>query len=157
MPAVDATMPFEPIPASVSPRCRAWSLREARSEYTAIRSCTALTLHESTMRSRPSPRRSASSALSRAERTSASRITAAESRGVALAAFSSISRASSAWSRLPQFTPMRTGRSCSIAFSIIVANRASRFEPNPTLPGLMRYFASASAHSRTSASSRWPL
>ena len=150
-------MPFEPIPASVSPRCRAWSLREARSEYTAIRSWTALTLQESTMRSRGSPIRSASRALSRAERTSASRITALASSGEALAAFSSISRASSAWSRLPQFTPIRTGRSCSIAFSIIVANRASRLAPNPTLPGLMRYFSSATAHSRTSASSRCPL
>jgi hypothetical protein len=46
-------------------------------------------------------------------------------------------------SRLPQLTPMRTGLPYSIAFSIITANCGSRFEPLPTLPGLMRYFASA--------------
>ncbi len=61
------------------------------------------------MRSAGSPHSSACRAESRAERTTASRITSAASSGSGRPAFSSIRRASSAWSRLPQFTPMRTG------------------------------------------------
>jgi hypothetical protein len=37
---------------------------------------------------------------------------------------------------------------------MIEANWVSRFLPKPTLPGLMRYFASASAHAG-SRSSNW--
>ena len=61
------------------------------------------------MRSAGRPQSSACCADSSAERITASRITAAASSGAARRALSSISRASSAWSRLPQFTPMRTG------------------------------------------------
>jgi hypothetical protein len=52
---------------------------------------------------------------------------------------------------------MRTGFECSIAFSIMVENCSSRFEPWPTLPGLMRYLSSTRAHSGTCVSSLWPL
>ena len=55
-------------------------------------------------------------------------------------------RVSRSWSRLPQFTPMRTGLALRQATSIISANCGSRLLPRPTLPGLMRYFASACAH-----------
>ena len=50
--ALEATMPLLPMPASVRPRCSGKSERAARSRYTAISSCTPLTLAESTMRSR---------------------------------------------------------------------------------------------------------
>ena len=52
---------------------------------------------------------------------------------------------------------MRTGLPNSMAFSIITTNCGSRLLPLPTLPGLIRYFASACAHSRYSVSSLWPL
>src|SRR5712671_2291769 len=39
----------------------------------------------------------------------------------------------------------------------MVANWSSRFAPLPTLPGLMRYFASARAQSGNCVSSLWPL
>ena len=65
--------------------------------------------------------------------------------GSAARLFSSIIRTSRSWSRLPQFTPMRTGLSLRQAISIISANCESRLLPRPTLPGLMRYLASASA------------
>ena len=55
-------------------------------------------------------------------------------------AFSSISAASSSWSRLPQLTPMRTGLSCFARASTICANWRSLLVALPTLPGLMRYF-----------------
>ena len=61
------------------------------------------------------------------------------------AAFSSIMDASSSWSRLPQFTPMRTTLSWRQAASIICANWRSFLSPLPTLPGLMRYLDSAAA------------
>ena len=63
----------------------------------------------------------------------------------------------SAWSSEPQLAPMRTGLPCLIASSISVANWLSRFLPKPTLPGLMRYFASASAQAGSAVSSWWPL
>ena len=66
-------------------------------------------------------------------------------------------RASNSGSRLPQLTPMRTGLPCSSAASIMVANWSSRFAPLPTLPGLMRYLASARAQSGNCFSSLWPL
>ena len=107
--AVEATMPFDPMPASVSPRWSAYSQRSARLRYTAIRSCTWLILQEITMRSAGKPHASAWRADSSAERITASRITASASCGSDRLAFSSIMRASSSGSRLPQLTPMRTG------------------------------------------------
>jgi hypothetical protein len=62
-------------------------------------------------------------------------------------------RVSRSWSSEPQFTPMRTGFWYWQANSIISANCGSRLEPLPTLPGLMRYFANASAQSGYSRSS----
>ena len=73
--------------------------------------------------------------------------------GAARELFSSIMRVSRSWSRLPQFTPMRTGLPYLQANSIISANCGSRLLPRPTLPGLMRYLASASAQSGYSRSS----
>ena len=64
------------------------------------------------------------------------------------AAFRSISRAARSWSRLPQLTPIRTGRSKRSAASTISSNCRSRFSPKPTLPGLMRNLASACGHLR---------
>src|SRR6267143_1042423 len=52
---------------------------------------------------------------------------------------------------------MRTGLSLRQAISIRVANCSSRLAPRPTLPGLIRYFASARAQSGCSARSLWPL
>src|SRR5476649_627339 len=52
---------------------------------------------------------------------------------------------------------MRTGFPYLHAISIMVANCSSRFDPLPTLPGLMRYLASASAHSGYWLSRRCPL
>ena len=155
--ALEATMPLLPMPASVRPRCSAWPLRVARSRYTATSSCTPLTLQLSTMRSAGSPISTARAAESSAERISASRATRAASHGSARAWFSSISCASSAWSSEPQFAPMRTGLSWRMAVSTIAPNCASRLRPKPTLPGLIRYFASATAQAGSAASSWWPL
>ena len=59
--------------------------------------------------------------------------------------FSSIKWVSSSWSMEPQLTPMRTGLSNLMACSMIDAIWLSRFFLKPTLPGLIRYFARASA------------
>ncbi|KAG0765366.1 hypothetical protein G6F22_018033 [Rhizopus arrhizus] len=107
--ADDATMPLLPMPASVRPRCRAKSERWARSRYTAISSCTPLTLADNTMRSRGRPSSTACSAESSAERISASRSTRPASQGGSRRLFSSISFAARAWSSEPQLAPMRTG------------------------------------------------
>ena len=56
------------------------------------------------------------------------------------ASFRPSARVSSVWSSEPQFTPMRTGRSYSMAASIMVRKLSSCFLPMFTLPGLMRYF-----------------
>ena len=109
------------------------------------------------MRSRPRPSDSARAALCRADSTSAARVTSAALRGSSAAAFSFIIRVARPWSRLPQFTPIRTGRPYSTAASIMVAKRSSRFSPNPTLPGLIRYLASARAHSGKRVRRRSPL
>src|SRR6476469_5431510 len=122
-----------------------------------MRSCTLETLQESTMRSAGSPMSRANCALSSAERINASRITSSASFGWGSLPFSSIIRASSSGSSEPQFTPMRTGFACSMAFSTMVENWSSRFEPWPTLPGLMRYLSSTTAHSGTWVRSLWPL
>ena len=50
--------------------------------------------------------------------------------------FSSIMRVSRSWSRLPQFTPMRTGFSYRQANSIISANCGSRLLPRPDVAGV---------------------
>ena len=97
------------------------------------------------MRSWGSPSSSARRALLSADTTMASRMTSWASSGSAAREFSSIRRVSRSWSRLPQFTPMRTGFSWRHAISIISANCGSRLLPRPTLPGLMRYLASAAA------------
>ncbi len=75
----------------------------------------------------------------------ARRVTSAAESGFSAAAFLSIMRVSSDWSSEPQLTPILTGLSFFSATSTMVANWRSRFSPKPTLPGLMRYFASASA------------
>jgi len=54
---------------------------------------------------------------------------------------------SSAESSEPQFTPMRTGFWFSTATSIMVRKLSSFLRPTLTLPGLMRYLASARAQS----------
>ena len=96
-------------------------------------------------------------AESSAERINASRSTRPASQGSARCAFSSIKVAASDWSSDPQLAPMRTGLSYWIANSINCANWVSRFLPKPTLPGLMRYFASASAQAGSFASNWCPL
>ena len=87
----------------------------------------------------------------------ASSITAWRRRGAGCCEFSSIMRASRAWSSEPQFTPIRTGLPRSIAASIMVRKLSSCFLPMFTLPGLIRYFASARAHSGYFFSRMWPL
>ena len=96
------------------------------------------------IRSWPRPVSSASSADRSAEASIASIITSRLSRGVARAAFASIIEVSRAGSSEPQLTPIRTGRSCSMATRTIVWKFTSWRFP-PTLPGLIRYFASARA------------
>ena len=93
----------------------------------------------------PSPSSTARSAESRPDCTIASCITSRTSSGSGALAFLSIRSVSMAWSSEPQLTPMRTGRSNFIAVSIIMEKLRSFFSLKPTLPGLMRYFASASA------------
>ncbi len=109
------------------------------------------------MRSAGRPISTARSAESTAERIRASRSTRPASHGSARVAFSSISCLASAWSSEPQLAPIRTGLSYRAASSIRVANWLSFFLPKPTLPGLIRYLASASAQAGSSASSWWPL
>ena len=76
----------------------------------------------------------------------ASSVTSRASFGSGSRLFSSIMRVSSAPSSEPQFTPMRTGLPYSMAASIMVRKLSSCFLPMLTLPGLMRYLASARAH-----------
>ena len=98
---------------------------------------------------RASPSSSARARCSSAETISASRITSSAASGCAqLSRCRPSSARAGPASRLPQLTPMRTGLPYSIAFSIIIANCSSRLLPLPTLPGLMRYLASACAQSR---------
>ena len=87
----------------------------------------------------------------------ASIVTSRASFGSASLEFSSIMRVSSAWSSEPQFTPMRTGFWFSTATSIMVRKLSSSLRPMQTLPGLMRYLASARAHSGYFFSRRCPL
>ena len=89
--------------------------------------------------------------------TMASMVTSRASLGSSSFEFSSIRRVSSAWSSDPQFTPMRTGLSFSMATSIMVRKLSSSFLPIETLPGLMRYFASALAQSGYFLSRMCPL
>ncbi len=74
----------------------------------------------------------------------ASIITSRLSRGDARAAFASIIAVRRAGSSEPQLTPIRMGRSCSMATRTIVWKLSSWRFP-PTFPGLIRYLASARA------------
>ena len=109
------------------------------------------------IRSCASPYCSAASADSSALTTIASNVTSRASFGSASREFSSIRRVSRAWSSEPQFTPIRTGFLYSIAASIIVRKLSSCFLPMLTFPGLIRYFASARAHSGYFFSRMCPL
>ena len=100
---------------------------------------------------------SALESAARAERISASRATRPASQGSARAWFSSIRRATMAWSSEPQLAPIRTALRRRAAVSTIAANCASRLCPKPTLPGLIRYLASASAQAGSPASNWCPL
>ncbi len=90
------------------------------------------------------PVASASSAERIADSSIASIITSRASRGVAARALASISSVRMAWSSEPQFTPIRTGTSLSLATLMIVV-KCSSWRFAPTLPGLIRYFASDDA------------
>ena len=102
------------------------------------------------------PTSSARRAERRADSIIASIITSRLSFGSGEAALASIIAVSSCWSSEPQLTPMRTGTPLAMATSMIWANCSSR-RFVPTLPGLMRYFASAAAASGYFVSSRCPL
>ena len=104
-----------------------------------------------------SPKSTAFCADSSAESTNASFITASGGSGSGRLRLASIRRLARLWSRLPQFTPMRTALPFSAAVRIKKANFSSPFAPLPTLPGLMRYLAKAFPHSGNSARSRSPL
>ena len=90
------------------------------------------------------PVASASSAERSADSSIASIITSRASRGSAARALASISSVRMAWSSEPQLTPIRTGLSLSMATWMIVA-KCSSWRLAPTLPGLIRYFASDAA------------
>ena len=155
-PAALAMMPLLPRPASVSPRCRGKSQREASRRYTSARSATCDTFAEMMIRSCGSPTSSARAAERIPLSIIASRYTSRASSGSARRAFASIIAVSRSWSSEPQFTPMRTGLSLARATSTIVLKFSSR-RLLPTLPGLMRYLASTSAQRGWRTSSRWPL
>ena len=87
----------------------------------------------------------------------ASIITSRAGSGSACLLFSSIMRVSSDWSSEPQFTPMRTGFWFSTAHSTMVRKLSSSLRPIDTLPGLMRYLASARAVAGYFLSRMWPL
>ena len=93
---------------------------------------------------------------SSAERMTASRITSTESSGFLLCAFSSIMRARSSGSDSPVHADAHrlviAQRALDQGRELLVALRAL-----PTLPGLMRYFASARAQSGYCVRSLWPL
>jgi hypothetical protein len=108
------------------------------------------------IRSWPRPVCSPSSADRIADSIIASIITARLSRGAVRAALASIRSVSRSWSREPQFTPIRTGLSLSIATRTIVW-KCSSWRLAPTLPGLIRYFARAAAIPGCSTRSLWPL
>ena len=91
----------------------------------------------------PRPARPSASPT-RASRRSSRRARRAARRRRALASISSVRMA---WSSEPQFTPMRTGLSLSMATLTIVAKCSSWRFP-PTLPGLIRYLASERGHLR---------
>ncbi len=108
------------------------------------------------MRSCASPVSSANAAERIALSTIALSVTSRASSGSACSAFSSISSVSRFWSSEPQFTPIRTGLAWASATSRIVLKCSSR-RLAPTLPGLMRYLASAAAISAYLGSRRCPL
>ncbi len=98
------------------------------------------------MRSWGRPVCSASSADWMALSTMAFMVTSRASRGSRLFALASIISVRRFWSRLPQFTPMRTGLPLSMA-TWTMARKLSSWCLPPTLPGLMRYLARAFAQS----------
>ncbi len=107
--ADEATMPFEPMPASVRPRCRAWSERAGELAVDGDQVLHAADLGRQDDACRAAGRSaSAASADSSADCTIASRITCTAVSGEPASGFSSISRVSSSWSSEPQLTPMRT-------------------------------------------------
>ena len=108
------------------------------------------------MRSCASPVASASSADWMALSTMAFIVTSRASSGAADRALASIIRVKSCWSRLPQLTPMRTGLPLSMATWTMALKFSSWCLP-PTLPGLMRYLASARAQAGYLVRSTWPL
>ena len=69
-------------------------------------------------------------------------VTSRASSGSRLFALASIISVRRFWSRLPQFTPMRTGLPLSMA-TWTMARKLSSWCLPPTLPGLMRYLARA--------------
>ena len=155
--AAVATIPFDPIPASVRPRCSGYSVSGASCRYTRIRSRTPETLALSTIRSAPSPVSSASSADRVALSTIQSRNTSPASFGFSRRPFSSIIRVSRRWSSDPQFTPMRTALPFSIAMRTIAWKFSSR-RLVPTLPGLIRYFAEQRRRAgKVAQQGVWPL
>ena len=125
----------------------------------AIRSCTAAHLAREHDAVAGQAELLGACARSRAPRRSAPRASRRRRRaGSRACAFSSIMRASSSWSRLPQLTPMRTGLPCWHAFSIMVANCSSRFAPLADVAGVDAVLVERCARSREpAASSLWPL
>ena len=114
-------------------------------------------MHDRMIRSGARPSSSAAPAERSALSAIAWRTTASAPRGSARRPFSSISSSSSSGSSEPPLTPMRTGFAWSMAACTMVAKLESWRAPRPTLPGLMRYLARASAQSGNSRSSVWPL
>ena len=136
--AVDATMPLLPMPASVSPRCSGYVQRAARLRYTAIRSCTPLTLALITILSAPRP--SSSRALGAVQRRHddglAHHIDRRQRRRLLRVLIHHARQ-----QVLIEAAPVDADahRLCDTlqAVSIISANCGSRLLPRPTLPGLI--------------------
>ena len=111
----------------------------------------------STMRSRGRPISTARSAESMAERDAPRAAPGLHPGLGARVVLVHQPRGQRLWSSEPQLAPIRTGLPYGMANSISWANWVSRFLPKPTLPGLIRYFASASAQAGSFASRVWPL
>ncbi len=157
MAAADHTSPFVPIPASVRPRWSGCRVRRASSRYRETSSGGREVLQEMTTLSSARPDSSANSVDWSADSTMHSAITCSEVSPSARSVFSCIFAITSSWLSEPALTPIRTALSLSRATLQMAANCSSRRTPWPTLPGLMRYFASARAQSGNRARRRWPL
>ena len=142
-------MPLEPMPASVRPEVQrvvaaarelAVDARSGPARRSPCRRCT--------MRSAGRPSSSACAADSSAETISASRITSSASSGAARArVLVHQAREQLLVEAAPVDADAHRLAVARCAASIMVANCSSRFAPLPTLPGLMRYLASARAQS----------